>query len=339
MAERVVVYSREGFPLEEVNAIISRQYQLERTHKAERAVMVVNADDYNDSVFQYMNLVVVFSSVVPTWVGFIVPPKRIEENTLSVNLYSAEYLLNYRRLPYSGQMTAPGTSVFSELIKLARRDGVPDIFTAARVEGGSFTEYTMEQQRQTIFDEINSLCDSSESYWWIEPRGLTGDMPGNFTRLQLSARYSRQRGAVYPYTISEGVNFADVEYSETSPLSFANRIYMQGYSDSNEEPIEIVVDNENSISRYGVLEDLINTNDSTDVVGLQRRGQQELNRRSVPRIQVQGNVTATPYPKIGDKCMFEVAARDFAPIELIIKNVAYSPEYELVNVIADNIFW
>lgn len=350
MTDNVYIFDlNTGRGLCELDCVVVRQWKLERSQRPGRAVVRLKASDYDGNLLNYRNFVVVVSDVVPTWVGyFSVSPadRRWADGSVFITVFSAEYLLALRRLPYSGVLPGETTTIFPQIVAFGeKKDSM--FITSSDTTGGTKRAYTLEYKRQTCFDALNDLVNYTQNYWWLEPIGTNNQMITQSSRLKLVARLSRSRGVEFSDPLVQGTNLVNVEASEIGQM--ANVIYVQGYNASNDDPIEVEVRDEESIGKYGIIEDIFSVRNATSLENLRDIGNQQLLRRANPRYLVTGDVISTPYPRIGDKVNLEIENAFFglknrqnivgANLKVIIKSVAYSPESASVNIVADNVFW
>lgn len=339
---------KTGQAMAELDCVVVRYWKLQRSQRPERAVLKIKATAYDGGLLEFRNIIVVVSDVVPTWVGYVsVSPadRRWKDGYIYITLFSAEYLLSLRRLASSGNFSGNALNVFTDIIMQAE-ESESMLLNTIDTSGGTRKNYTLEYKRQTAFDAINGLVNSTGNYWWIEARSVDNTEVSQAKKLTLVPRISRQRGAQYAYPLVEGTNLVNIEAVEVGYL--ANRIYVQGASTTNEDPIEVTVSDNTSISRYGLIEDVHQVRDTALLDDLKEIGDEQLFRRAFPRYSITADVLSTPYPRIGDKAKFELESSFYGNVmqtligfnaTFIIKSVAYSPESQGVTIQADNIFW
>lgn len=347
--DTVLVFNpQDGRAMGELDCVVVRQWKLQRSQRPERAIIKVKAANYDGNMLQYRNIIVVLSDVVPTWVGYVsVSPanRKWKDGYIYITLFSAEYLLALRRLPYSGESIGTAPNVFSEVITAAEKTESL-LFTNIDITGGTRRKYTLEYKRQTCFDAINDIVNNTANYWWVEARSRSNSEVNQASLLSLTARISRKRGSNYQYPLVEGTNLVNIEASEVGAM--ANSIFVQGSSVTGEDPVEVNVRDEVSINQYGLIEDIYTIREATTTDDLREIGEELLRQKSVPRLAVNADVITEPYPQIGDLAKFELESSFYGGIQqtiigfngyLTIKSVAYSPEMKGVNIVADNIYW
>lgn len=341
MTDRVIVYHRNGTPLGELDATIVRSWQLEREARAERAVMQVRASNTAKVFTQFRNLVVVVSDVVPHWVGVIWDTRDWDDNNITITIYSAEYLLSFRRTGTVEKYETTPNGIFSGLLKTAQAIEHMQIEISASYIAGGGAVTSKEYNRENIFQAINDLASETEYYWWIQPIFT----PAN--KLVLRAMWQKNRGVTYHSPLVQGSNFVGVKVTEICKV--ANRIYAVGDVEDWVNAEEYIADDAASRSQFGLIEDMVSDHDISEQAALVAFGNSELNKRKQPRLKVSGKVLSTPFPRIGDNVTVLLSADSLGypggesviarTSVLRIKSVAYSPEETGVNIVADNIYW
>ena len=341
MTDRVVIYNRLGVPLAEVDAMIVRSQALERKVRAERAVMQIQATTTARGLTKFRNLVVVYSDVVPVWCGVIWDTREWSDNTITVTVYSCEYLLQFRRTATVEKYTGQPGLVFAGLLKTAQQTENMLIWADPNTisSGGLATE--KEYNRANIFDAVNDLAAEAEFYWWFEPLVTAGN------RLLLRAQWQRYRGVVYNRPLVQGTNFVDVKVTEICRV--ANKIYTLGNVEDYATALEYVAEDAQSRSDFGLVEDVTSDHDATTSAELIPIGKAELAKRKQPRVKITGRVVATPYPKVGDNVIVSLSSDSlgygsggsvFQGISGVrVKTITHSPEEDGVTISADSIYW
>jgi hypothetical protein len=341
MTDRVLVFTRKGVPLGELDAQVVRSWQLQRYVRAERAVMQIAASTVNRSMTQFRNLVVVISDKHPKWCGVIWDTRDWADNRITVTMYAAEYLLAMRRTQALEKYDGVPHTIFAGLLKSAQKDEHLLIQISGNYiqHGGLNTD--KEYNRENIFQAVNDLAAEAEFYWWLEPIIATTN------RLQLRAVWRKQRGVDYVYPLVQGSNFIDLKVTEI--CNVANRIYASGQVEDWNDPFEYIAQDAFSRSLFGLVEDSMSDHNITEKEALEAFGKSELTKRRIPRIKMTGKVTSTPYPKIGDKVTVQMSADSIGystgasvavkVISARIKSVVVSPEEEYPTIVCDNLFW
>jgi hypothetical protein len=341
MTDRVLVFTRKGVPLGELDAQVVRSWQLQRYVRAERAVMQIAASTVNRDMTQFRNLVVVESSQYPKWCGVIWDTRDWADNQMTVTMYAAEYLLSMRRTQALEKYDGAPHTIFSSLLKSAQKDEPLLIQISGNYISHGALNTAKEYTRENIFQAINDLASEAEFYWWLEP------VIAATNRLTLRATWRKQRGIDYIYPLVQGSNFVDLKVTEI--CNVANRIYASGEVEDWNDPFEYIAQDNFSRSHFGLVEDSISDHNITEEDALIAFGKSELTKRRIPRIKMTGKVTSTPYPKIGDKVTVQLGADSLGyasgssvAVKVItarVKSVAVSPEEEFPTVMIDNVFW
>ena len=341
MTDRVVIFNRFGVPLGEVDAIVVRGQALERKSRAERAYLQVRADITTKEMTRFRNFVMVFSDLVPTWCGVIWSDRTWEDNNITVSVFSCEYLLSFRRTAKVEQLDGQPGQVFTGLLKAAvLLEGLPIWIDPNRITSGG-TVVEKEYNRANIFEAVNDLAAESEYYWWFEPLITAGN------RLLLRAQWQKNRGIVYHRPLVQGSNFVDVQVSEI--CNVANRIYATGDVEDWATANEYIAQDFASQSAFGLVEDSVSDHDATAPDEVIAIGTAELTKRKQVRLKISGKVIVTPYPKVGDNVVISLSADSLGysggitvlqpAAGLRVKTIAYTPEEDGVNIVADNLYW
>jgi hypothetical protein len=296
LSERVIIFSKTGIPLAELSAPVVRNWKLEYAVSAERAVFELDPADIRGGFLDYGNFIGVFSDDLPNWAGVIWPPQTWPGGgKVLVEAKGAEYVTSFRVTGVNDRISGTGGLIFAKLLTSIQSSGwrphLPLVIIDETNIIHSGKHVTITYHRERLFDAFNDLAEETGQYWWLEPEL---DPRG---RLRLVAFWQAKRGRKWPKRLIEGSNFTPDQVLETGDI--VNRLYGIGKQKGWTHPLEVAVNDMDSISDYGLIEDVF-IDESADPNTLLTRAARRLQKRSRPRIMITGSIYKTPYPWIGD---------------------------------------
>ena len=142
MTSRVLIFDQAGKPLAEIDTNVTRSWVLHRGEGSDigRGEFEIAKSDpkATEKNLQYGNFVVVEHDVLPIWVGVIDTPRKwTSTGIITVSLYAAEKVLEWRRGEGQLKVTATPGGLYREIIKRANTAGQIVIVPGEIYEGNS----------------------------------------------------------------------------------------------------------------------------------------------------------------------------------------------------------
>jgi hypothetical protein len=297
MSERVILFNRSGVPQMDLDAPVVRNWKLEHAVSAERAVFELDPSDVPGGMLDYGNFIGVFSDDLPNWAGVIWPPQTWPGGgKMLVEARGAEFILNFRVSGVNDRISGTPGFIFSKLLNSIQsqpwRAHLPLLIIEEENIIHAGYNQTITYHRERLFDAANDLAEGQHQYWWLEPELDPRD------RLRLVAHWQVRRGRKWDNRLIEGLNFSPEEVLETGEL--ANRLYAIGEHKGWTHPLEVIEEDKESSSDYGLIEDVFMDEGCGSATVLSKKARSRLKKRAQPRIVITGSVYKTPYPEIGD---------------------------------------
>ena len=304
MGDRVIVFDHKGSALGELDTRITRSWLLDRELNPEKAQFVINPQKTEYELVKKGNFVGVFSDETIPWAGIIYPPFAWNDGLCTVTCYSAEYILNFRIM--RGNVTykhASGGFLFNKVLEgglanfrtqydeVMRREKFPLVIVDETNLSHAGRTVTMDFKHETIFDCANRIATATNMFWWLQPTLSSSNS------LELVVYMQPHRGRRLSQ-LTEGEGFSNLEVVEDAP--FINRIFVVSRPQHGRNPHEVVVEDENSQSKYFLAESVYNLSEAEDRAALTAKGNKILDMTKEGHIEITGDVTVSPFPQVGD---------------------------------------
>ena len=243
MTDTVKVYKKDGTPIAEIEADVTRAWLL---NGVGRASFILSTRDPKCTIenLEFGNYVTVESDKLPVWGGVIDTPRQWGGCKVTVNCYSGEQVLGYRRGLPGIKYTGTAGAIFEQIINLANKQGatlakVGDIFT-----GGIQRQETV--QPEPLLDTIIDISERSLNDFYLAPEF---DENNN---LYFSANWYEVMGEYSDVALIEGLNIQlrDPIYEEQGTI--INDLLGKGQSATWNSKSTYQVQNAASISRFGL---------------------------------------------------------------------------------------
>lgn len=264
MPSRVTIFNHFGSPIAELSVSTTRSWVLNDVGRCQFQIAVFNNPSCTRGILQYGNFVLVehlptrdefgtARGTLPPWVGFITPPQEWDFGVLTVTAYSAENLLAFRPMPYTG-INASAGGAFLKIILYANSLGGFQIIPGSIYDDNKRLSV---QFRLSGYEEALNLSKISGQDWDVS---AVLQSPGR--TLGLTANWYSQRGVLVNRLFSEGSvgNMRLPKLYEQGMI--ANVIYGYNTASSTGTRYSSVKSDANSISDYGMFG--VNNNFSAD---------------------------------------------------------------------------
>lgn len=293
MTDRVLVFNRFGYILDEINANITRAWSSSRTIGVSKGYfrMALNDSKATRRNLEYNNIVYVQSDIVRDWAGVIWPDMRISGGEIEVTLRAAEWMIGQRISGSNNILTGKAHEIFIEILRLAQRSG--GLLLSQDYSNISYVNFEteLELHYDNLYDAANDLAEQSEMYWFLDPV-----IENKFIKFR--PRFKRRIGILRNEPLVEGSNFIVDTIKETAEL--ANTITAYGKFSDWSNPISQTANNPIGVSKYGVVADAIPFPEVTQLSALLESAETAVNDRYLPLLQIEGIITQAPYPSAGD---------------------------------------
>lgn len=304
MGDRVIVFDHKGNALGELDTRIIRSWSLDRELNPEKAQFVINPQKTEYELVKKGNFVGVWSDETIPWAGIIYPPFEWNDGLCTVTCYGAEYILNFRIM--RGNVTykhASGGFLFNKVLEgglsnfmtqtdaVMRRERFPLVIIDETNLSHTGKTVSMGFKHETIFDCANRIATATNMFWWLQPTLSSSN------GLEFIVFMKPHRGRNLSQ-LTEGEGFSNLEVVEDAP--FINRLFVVSHPEHGKNPHEAVVEDESSQSKYFLAEGVHNLQEAEDRESLIRIGNKKLDMMKEGHIEITGDVTASPFPQVGD---------------------------------------
>lgn len=163
--ERVRIFDRNGYPLAEFRADVSRSLVIGEEGRAEFTYPSRKTDVVNERVLQYGNWLLVQSDVLPDWVGVIDTPREWSPRAVAVHAYTPERVFSWRRGPLERKLTGSAGAIFSQLLVTVNQAEATVIRDGNIWRGGIQREETINPT--PLSEDLQRIYErSGEEYNW-----------------------------------------------------------------------------------------------------------------------------------------------------------------------------
>lgn len=201
MTSRITFYNKAGQYLTEVNATFKREYKLNEFGSGS-FTLSTGDEKCREDYLQFGNYVLVEHDKLPVWAGMIDTPRIWGHGSVTVTVYSAEYILTGmvtdRTLNVSGSFGV----IFQKMIEQMFNGNnfvADNIIRVGQIYGGGPT-VSRVYNWNGLYTEITKLCKDSGNDFELVPQI---DANG---RLYFDANWYEKRGMLKPFTLYEDAN-------------------------------------------------------------------------------------------------------------------------------------
>ena len=191
----ITVYDRGGNAIAELKASAARAWVLNEYGRATVELSLREAA-VKETFLQFGNYLLIEHETLGNWGGVIDTPRVWQGGKVTVNAYSGEYLLGFRRGPLSKKMVGAAGVLYTQIIRMANsaedlliREG--EIYT-----GGASVAQVVDVR--PLYDAVCALAKQGGCDWSVTP---ARDSAG---RLIFSANWYKQAGADRVLALWEG---------------------------------------------------------------------------------------------------------------------------------------
>jgi len=191
MTSRITIYDRNGEYLREVTASTRRTWALNAVGDGEFSLSGYDPN-CNWELLRPGNHVFIEHDQLPPWCGWIDLPIHEGAAGVTVSLYSAEDVLNYRTGPSALTVTGTAGSLFRRMLAIANQGAATLIQPGSIFEGGTARQETLNLTE--MLSEIQRVSKRSGNDFEFVPDVSTG-------RLRLLANWYERLGSVVDVTL------------------------------------------------------------------------------------------------------------------------------------------
>lgn len=276
--DRIRIFSRDGVPLAEFKASISRSHVLGGEGRAEWQYPTRKSDVVNDDVLRFGNWLLITSTHLPPWIGIIDSPRSWSTRTVTISAYTPERLFKYRIGPPEEIVTGSAGTIFNYLISILNSKEQTILRAGAIWRGGTQRQETLNPS--PLSEDLKRLWErSGEDYAWVPSVGADG-------RLTVLGNWLQVLGADTGALLHEGRGGGNVEavgriLIEDGPI--VNSVLAYGEGETWRSKPSVTVTQQNSIGKYGLREASEEYQGVLSTTTLRSNGAQLLNESYRPR--------------------------------------------------------
>ncbi len=261
---RIQIFGHDGYALTDVIANADRSWSLSKYGRCEFTIPVIS-DKCRRRYLEYGNFVLIQHPSLPAWGGMIDPPRTWGNNKVTVTAYTAEYILNYRRVGFDTLKVTEG-GLFAHAIDIANKVDDSRIFKAAPIdESGVATTYELREEIMYTY-----LRNKLTYEWHFVPVLDNG-------RLLFEASLYEKFVNIKDFNLKDGYN---IERSDDT-LTEDGKIYTAylglGKGSSWGNRYQYKTEDTEASGRYGYREGLAEV-DSRDVATIEETANKELKK-------------------------------------------------------------
>lgn len=297
MADEVIVYNKDGIALGELDVSVVREYRAESTIQVGRGSFSIsaNSNKATRALLEYNNIVVVRSNLgIPDWAGIIWTPTIIKNGQITVNLRAAEWMLGQRFILELGYNSiSPGVLFRAILTQALNRGPLPISDDWSGIDDSGTADLDGEFIELSCYDAANTLASQAGYYWYFSPSPRAQN-----TELEFKPFFTSQIGRVFTKPLIANAKLLDVELQEVGDI--ANNLTVYARIPSYTEPVIATARDEDSIGRFGLVDDVDSNLTLSNASGVQVVADKYLQERAFPFLRISGTVTTRPFPTAGD---------------------------------------
>lgn len=245
---RVSLHARDGSLLTTIKTQTERSWVLNDYGTCRFTFALTDAKAVRRNL-EFGNLVYVDHDTLPDWGGVLDPDEDWnDDGTISMNAYSGEYLLTFRRSPLN-QVFSHGSAgtLFKRFVDEANKAGDLLIRAGSIWLGGTPAEDTMDGK--SFYSHTKDLAKKRSNDWSID---AAINQVNN--RVYFAANYYEKRGVKRSLTLKEGHNIEKRHNPLKVQRKIVNDLLGIGEGSDEERPTWNALDPD-SISRYGLRQD------------------------------------------------------------------------------------
>lgn len=248
---RVQLFDHFGIKVAELDINASRTWKIGSYARCMFEIPV-NHLKCTEENLQFGNLIYIDHPKLPPWGGVIDVPREWGGNTVTINAYSAEYILKFRRDESINKLSLPPGGIFNYIINVANRNGDTRIkkdYTLSEEESIAW-----ELNLLDMYDEVTRLAEDTENEWILVPRVVDGE-------LEFLAQWAKELGVETNFLLKEGFNIEDGNAIISESGEIANDILGIGSGTTETNKPRINVKDSISIKNYGLRQTSITINE------------------------------------------------------------------------------
>lgn len=164
----VRVFNRMGRPLAQLKPYqAARAWRLNQIGRAQVSIPRTSTK-VDDEFLRFGNLITIESEVAQLWGGVILPPRKWDDDYVTITAYSGERLLQGRALPKNmhSKNSAPGL-IFKEIIEYVHREYQPNLDIGQIKRRGRAV--SKRYQFDDVWGAVTELAEMAQNDVWIEP--------------------------------------------------------------------------------------------------------------------------------------------------------------------------
>lgn len=245
MSSRISIFNYAGNKIAEIDAYFRRTWKLNEFGEGEIELSIEDAKA-NFQYLKYGNLIYAEHDKLPAWGGVIYTPRDWKQfSTITVNCYSAEYLLKFRATPMVLKSEGAAGQVFADLINNTYPKEYPLPVDVGDIWGGGDAHKLTHNYQQT-YEAIATLAENTGYEWDLTPVIEGG-------RLYFRANWYDAKGVTRALRLIENINLELNSTPMVEQGEIAN--YLIGYgagSTWSTKPISEAID-QSAVNEYGLF--------------------------------------------------------------------------------------
>jgi hypothetical protein len=270
-ADRVRIFKRDGTPIAEFRANVSRSHVIGAEGRARFEYPARKTQIVNEDVLQHGNWLLVQNSVLPPWVGVLDAPREWSTRNVTVSAYTTERVFTWRIGPLEEVVTGSPGVIFMDLIRRVNLAEQTVIRSGSIWGGGAQKQITLNPV--LLSESLSSLReDSGEEYYFYPQISDNG-------KLIVAGNWVQFLGAETGVLLHEGIGGGNVEavgkiLTEDGPIVNSLLAYGDGETWRSKPSAEVT--SADSIAKYGLRESAQEYQGVTSATILQASGAQYL---------------------------------------------------------------
>jgi hypothetical protein len=248
---RVQLFDHFGIKVAELDINASRTWKIGEYGRGVFE-LPVNHLKCTEENLQFGNLIYIDHPKLPPWGGVIDVPREWNRNTVTINAYSAEYILKFRRDDSINELTNTPGNIFNYIINVANRNGDTRIkkdYTLSEEESIAW-----ELNLLDMYDEVTRLAEDTENEWILVPRVVDGE-------LEFLAQWAKELGVETNFLLKEGFNIESGNAIISESGEIANDILGTGTGTTKANKPKVTTKDQTSIKNYGLRQTSLTINE------------------------------------------------------------------------------
>lgn len=274
MATRTILCDKSGNPVADIDASLSCAWILNEYGKAVITLSTADAKCRREFI-NFGNYVYIEHDKLPSWGGVIYTPRSWTDESVTINAYSGERILEWRRGAMEVTMKGTPGQIFKEIINVANNAGYTRISLNEIYEGGTSIEETANLTK--MYEVVRKIVDKSGNDFTIEP------YIDNANKLNFRANWYKRKGTIEAIVLEEGFNIRKTSTPLVEQGDIVNHLIGYGYGATAKERIDVEISDSESIGDYGLFQGSVSFADIKERSTLLANTEQELAKKKQPR--------------------------------------------------------